>query len=151
MESDPRKRHSPEAPTRVSRLATRPAFLNLAEEAVVAVVVVQVETLVGVLVLDLEQRVGVIEAVFRLGTHHFRLAWRKASCKHAILGSAGIVNPSHGLFLVVLPAPEKASSCRNFCASDDSEGGGGGDLHGERCRRDLVLGSFAKCLETGVV
>jgi hypothetical protein len=39
-------------------------------------------------------------------------------------------------------AEEEAASCRDFGASDDSKGGGGGDLHGERCSEGLVLGSF---------
>jgi hypothetical protein len=128
---NPMQGHSPEAPAIVRRFATPVAFLDLAKEAVVAVVVIQVETFLGVLVLDLEQRVGTIEFVLGLGTHALRLAWRKASREHAILLSAGIIDPSLGLFFVVLPAEEKASSCHNFCRSDDSEEDGGGELHGE--------------------
>jgi hypothetical protein len=132
--------NSPETPARVRRLATPLAAVDLAIQALDAVVISQVETLVGVLVLDFEFYAQ--DLAGRRGTHALCLARRIVSSEHAATLPACVIDPSLGLlFVLQSPARNKASSHRNFCVdgSDHSNSDSGGDLHGGSCNREQTL------------
>ena len=135
--------NSPETPAGVRRLATPLALLNLAKEAVVAIIISQIEALLGVLVLDFELCFAKI-GVLGLGAHPLRLARRETSSKHAILLVACISDPSLGLFFVPAVAPDEAASHRDFCVDggDHGEGDTDGDLHRERVMEMKLRGSL---------
>jgi len=132
---------SPETPARVRGLATPLALFNLTNEAVVAIVVSQIETLVWVLVLDFEFDVRQV-AVLGLGAHPFRLTRRKASSEHAVLGFARISDPDLRLGDIQAPAPDEAASHCDLCidGGEHGKGDGGGDLHDERCDGEELFG-----------
>ena len=102
----------------------------------------------GVLVLDFKLRAPF--SIFGFGTHPLRLAWRKASSKHAILFVACISGPHRGVRDIrAVSHRDEAASHRNLCidGGDHGEGEGDGDLHHGKCDGEKNLGQFEECLK----